>query len=40
MSKFEYDDDKSKANQKKPGINFLGAQALWTDPDLLEIQAN
>ncbi|MGM0633390.1 MAG: BrnT family toxin [Pseudomonadota bacterium] len=39
MSDFEYDDDKSQANLKKHGIDFLDAQALWKDPDLLEIQA-
>ncbi|MEX1201350.1 MAG: BrnT family toxin [Methylophaga sp.] len=39
MSDFEYDDDKSQANQEKHGISFLEAQALWQDPDLLEIQA-
>lgn len=39
MSDFEYDDVKSKANLEKHGIDFLDAQALWEDPDLLEIQA-
>lgn len=39
MSDFEYDDDKSKANEEKHGIDFLAAQELWNDPDLLEIQA-
>lgn len=39
MSDFEYDDDKSTANQEKHGIDFLAAQELWKDPDLLEIQA-
>lgn len=39
MSNFEYDDDKSQANLKKHGIDFLDAQALWEDPDLLEIRA-
>ena len=39
MSDFEYDDDKSAANLKKHGIDFLDAQALWKDPDLLEIRA-
>jgi len=39
MSDFEYDDDKSQANLKKHGIDFLDAQALWKDSDLLEIQA-
>ncbi len=39
MNDFEYDDDKSTANQEKHGIDFLVAQALWNDPDLLEIRA-
>ena len=39
MNDFEYDDDKSEANQEKHGIDFLVAQALWNDPDLLEIRA-
>jgi uncharacterized protein len=39
MSDFEYDDGKSKANLEKHGIDFLDAQALWNDPDLLEIRA-
>lgn len=39
MSDFEYDDEKSQANLEKHGINFLDAQELWQDPDLLEIQA-
>jgi uncharacterized DUF497 family protein len=39
MSDFEYDDDKCKANEEKHGIDFLAAQELWKDPDLLEIQA-
>ena len=39
MSDFQYDDDKSQANLKKYGIDFLDAQALWNDPDLLEIRA-
>lgn len=39
MSDFEYDDDKNQANLEKHGIDFLDAQALWEDPDLLEIRA-
>ena len=35
--KFEFDPIKSKKNQKKHGIDFIEAQALWDDPDLLEI---
>ena len=36
---FEYDQTKSKSNKKKHGIDFLEAQGLWEDPDLLEIPA-
>jgi hypothetical protein len=36
---FEFDPAKSKTNQRKHGINFIEAQALWDDPDLLEIPA-
>jgi hypothetical protein len=36
---FEYDIAKSKANKKKHGIDFIEAQALWEDPDLIEIPA-
>mgnify|MGYP003969721045 CR=1 FL=1 len=39
MVDFEFDEDKSKANQEKPGIDFLVAQELWKNPDVLEIQA-
>ena len=39
MRDFEYDDAKSQANLEKHGIDFLDAQALWNDPDLLEIRA-
>ena len=37
--KFEYDPAKSKTNKKKHGIDFIEAQTLWDDPDLLEIPA-
>ena len=37
--RFEYDPDKSSANRQKHGIDFEEAQALWTDPNLLEIPA-
>ena len=30
---FEFDPAKSAANLKRHGIDFLGAQALWNDPD-------
>jgi uncharacterized DUF497 family protein len=36
---FEFDVAKSTANKVKHGIDFVEAQALWTDPDRLEIQA-
>ena len=36
---FEYDERKSISNHQKHGIDFNDAQALWSDPDLLEIQA-
>jgi uncharacterized DUF497 family protein len=40
MSKFEFDDTKSKANSEKHGIDLHSAQVLWEDPDLLEVQAH
>ena len=40
MLKFEFDKEKSVANHRKHGIDFLDAQLLWDDPDLLEIGAN
>ena len=39
MRSFEFDDRKSRANLKKHGIDFIEAQLLWDDPDLVEIQA-
>ncbi|MBT9149283.1 MAG: BrnT family toxin [Dehalococcoidia bacterium] len=36
---FEFDPEKSSSNNKKHGIDFPGAQALWDDPDLIEIPA-
>lgn len=39
MNSFEYDEEKSKTNLKKHGIDFIEAQKLWEDPDLLEIPA-
>lgn len=38
MSNFEFDNAKSKANLEKHGIDFLAAQELWKDPNLLEFQ--
>jgi len=34
---FEFDARKSAGNKSKHGIDFNEAQALWDDPDLLEI---
>jgi uncharacterized DUF497 family protein len=34
---FEFDSRKSNDNKKKHGIDFHEAQALWDDPDLIEI---
>ena len=36
---FEFDSGKSGLNKKKHGIDFVRAQALWGDPDLIEIPA-
>ena len=36
---FEFDPGKSEENRRKHGIDFLEAQALWEDPDLVEILA-
>jgi uncharacterized protein len=36
---FEFDPEKSDSNKKKHGIDFLAAQALFDDPDLIEIPA-
>jgi uncharacterized protein len=34
---FEFDLEKSRSNKEKHGIDFKSAQAMWDDPDLLEI---
>ena len=39
MIKFEFDEKKSQANLEKHGIDFVDAQRLWDDTDLLEIPA-
>lgn len=39
MIKFEFDENKSHSNFEKHGINFVDAQQLWDDADLLEIPA-
>lgn len=36
---FEFDRRKSQTNKKKHGIDFVEAQALWKDPDSIEIPA-
>jgi len=36
---FEFDPRKSAANKRKHGIDFVEAQALWDDEDLIEIPA-
>ena len=37
MLSFEYDENKSKENLAKHGMNFDDAQSLWEDPCLLEV---
>ena len=39
MFSFEFEDEKSTANQVKHGIDFVDAQLLWLDSELLEIAA-
>jgi len=36
---FEFDETKSKANVAKHGIDFVSAQALWLDEDLIVVPA-
>jgi len=36
---FEFDENKSKINQEKHGIDFETATHLWEDPNRLEIPA-
>ena len=36
---FEFDPKKSEINKKKHGIDFIEAQLLWEDTDLIEIPA-
>lgn len=36
---FEFDEGKCHANARKHGIDFVAAQALWSDPNLIEIPA-
>jgi uncharacterized DUF497 family protein len=37
--RFEFDATKSAANKTKHGIDFIEAQALWLDPDRVELSA-
>lgn len=39
MFKFEYDPNKGQSNLTKHDIDFIEAQQLWKDEDLLEIPA-
>ena len=36
---FEFDPRKSASNKRKHGLDFVEAQELWDDPDLIEIPA-
>ena len=36
---FEFDENKSKINQEKHGIDFVNAQQLWIDPNRIELLA-
>ena len=37
---FEFDVRKSRSNKKKHGIDFVEAQRLWNDPDVIVIPAH
>lgn len=37
--RFEFDTRKSHSNEKKHGIDFVEAQRLWNDPDLVVVAA-
>ena len=39
MFSFEFDEVKSQSNLSKHGIDFVEAQLLWLDSDLIEIAA-
>ncbi|MEH6564361.1 MAG: BrnT family toxin [Halopseudomonas sp.] len=39
MDLFEFDAPKSRANRDIHGVDFTEVQALWKDPNLLEIRA-
>lgn len=36
---FEFDPEKSASNKIKHGIDFVEAQAIWEDPDRLQVGA-
>jgi uncharacterized protein len=36
---FEFDERKSRTNKAKHGLDFVEAQALWLDEELIEIPA-
>ena len=36
---FDFDPEKSASNKEKHGIDFVDAQSLWDDPDLVEVPA-
>ena len=36
---FEFDETKSRINRVKHGVDFVIAQELWSDPNLLEVPA-
>jgi hypothetical protein len=35
----EFDASKGETNKRKHGIDFIEAQALWDDPDFIEVPA-
>ena len=37
---FDFDPKKSASKREKHGIDFIEAQALWDDPNLIEIPAH
>ena len=39
MLSFEFDEQKSRINLEKHGIDFVQVQNLWSDPYLIEIPA-
>ena len=37
---FDFDPNKSASNKAKHGIDFIEAQVLWDDPNMIEIPAH